>query len=998
MEWLDRDFSKDRTILDGVEQHIADRRIAVICGDASVTYEDLLRKAKRVASGLVAAGVKRGDHVILSMERSTDFVCGMLSILYAGAAYVAIDREWPQERLDFIRGDCKAALALDDALFRRLESGEASVPLPDLAEGDEFAIYYTSGSTGKPKGVVTHHGVFLHEEMPVPGNTCSYETAKTCRCVFSMGNFAYGAIACDIVYSLYNGMTLVLATDRERLSPALLGECMQRHGADALLATPSALLRHLEEPVFAAGFAGLKRVILTGEALSERDANAIAGKTEAVLFDAFGASEVRNYSFARIIPGEIVKLGAATDGAVLLVLDEQGEPVEEGELCIGGLPAKYGCYIGHPELTGAKFPETSAFGRIYRTGDCARVLPDGSIRLTGRKDGMVKLHGQRLEPREIEIAMEGFPGVRQAAAGIRGEGAEAVLCAWYTVSTDAISEISEKELRRHLTKFLPAYMVPTCLKRMEELPLNASGKLDRKALPDIRPSASVYMAPDTGISRQLCEAFEQVLHKTPVGIKDNFFLLGGDSIAGMQLVGDLMDRYGISCTMSQLAANPTPAALSQILSEAAGTKETFRAAAEAQKFSPARNYPDSVKELLADSHIETVLPVNGPTFAFLYMKQEGIKDRFNTTRIKIRLESSWKEECFRERVSALVRNHPALRSFFHRDERGKYWQVIRREAKTPLWFKDISHLTPEAAGRFAHGFWQVLEGEEAPFAAACLAGAGQTTLLVQAEHTVADGMSMHVIAYELVAENYRDLPVDGYIAHRQRTLGSREDITPFILDYYGKGSPAFWSVDPMVLGTHGIQTETVALSRQDTDRFLKACASSGILPYSMALYSYGQVILAFSGLSEVWLLALDSGRYAEWGDELRVVGNLISGMPIRIAGNMTVRRFQEDFLRLRECHHLQDSILIYDSKWMGIPEGIVSNDFMELDPAIASLEVLGDDKRRGNSMTFLDDCLTIRLRHADMEPVNGWYQRAARELSLRLKAVSASFGGKGDEE
>lgn len=986
MEWINRDFSKDRTIFDGLREHGNSEKTAVICGEQTVIYRDLISKSKRLARGLAFSGVRKGDCVILGMRRSADFICGLLGILYAGAAYVAIDREWPAERLDFIRRDCAAAAVLDDDLFEKLIGSDAQTELPEVEESDAFAVYYTSGSTGKPKGTVTHHAVFLHEAMPLPGNICSYETARTCQVVFSMGNFAYGATACDIVFSLYNGLTLVLATAQERLSPARLGERMKKHRADALLGTPSALLAHLEDQAFSEAFAGLKRVILTGEALSERDAKRIAGYTNAALFDAFGASEVRNYSFTRIVPGEPIELGAATDGAEILVLDDNGNPARTGELCIGGIPGRYGRYVGLPSLTAEKFTLHKKHGRIYHTGDCAVVEDNGRIRQSGRKDGMQKLHGQRLEPREIEMAIESFEGVKQAAVGIRGEGKDAVLCAWYTSDR----EIDERALVEFLSASLPSYMVPALLKRLKTMPLNSSGKLNRGALPDIRPARTAYQAPDTDWQRQMCEAFEQVLGCGRVGVEDHFFAIGGDSIHGMRLVCLLSDRHGAKLSLRDLVTHPTPGLLAELLRSdpTAEEKENF------EEEPPEHDLPKLPKEMrvIADAPgTEAVLPVSGATTVFLYMKAVGIRDRFNVNRIRAELSCVFTEEEFRNRVAMLLQNHPALRSSFVKGEDGRYWQIIHKSREVPLWFKDLSGLSDEGKRRFIRGFWQVME-DESLFSAACFVlGGNRSVLLLRADHTVADGMSVHVIANELTEEGYANRKADGYISHRRRALRCGREFTPALQAYFENSNNEILTVDPPFSGNTPVRIDTVELSVSQTDALLRGCAALGVLPYCFLTHAYGQTVLSVSGGEAVWLQSLESGRYAEWGDELRIVGNLIFAAPVRVSKAMTPQELQEDLLKIRDCHGLSDLPIFYDRKWQGLMEGIASNNFVKPAGAIERFEILGDENRRGNSVTIENGRLAIKLRHMDRSDINDWYARVAAELQSRL--LAAGDGG-----
>ena len=267
-------FLTARTIPEAILSYAESDKAAVICGSVLRTYRELIRDARRLAGALAAKGVLPGDRVVLAMKRSTDFITALLGILTAGAAYVAMDLSWPEKRREHIIRDSGAKLVLDEELFAELMETAPSeeMPLPVLKGSDAFAVYYTSGSTGEPKGTVTHHQVFFNEAVPVKENICSSLTMEQCETFVSFGNFAYGATACDIAACLLYGKTLVFATEQERANPALLGELMQRWHVDAMLGTPSMLLMYLEDPAFADAFRSLRRVIITGEALSARDA------------------------------------------------------------------------------------------------------------------------------------------------------------------------------------------------------------------------------------------------------------------------------------------------------------------------------------------------------------------------------------------------------------------------------------------------------------------------------------------------------------------------------------------------------------------------------------------------------------------------------------------------------------------------------------------------------------------------------------------------------
>lgn len=230
---------------------------------------------------------------------------------------------------------------------------------------------------------------------------------------------------------------------------------------------------------------------------------------------------------------------------------------------------------------------------------------------------------------------------------------------------------------------------------------------------------------------------------------------------------------------------------------------------------------------------------------------------------------------------------------------------------------------------------------------------------------------------------------DGYIAHRERAIASADNIAPQIRDYYANVKPLYLSPEPLKRNQNGIRMDEVELDRREKDYFIRECAKSGILPYSMALYAFGQAILRMENTSEVWMRILDAGRYMEWGDEFRIIGNLICGFPVRVSADMTPRQFQNDLLRLRDCHGIMDSDLLSDRKWAEITEGLVFNNFVDLNESVEELQILGDDKRRGNTLSITDEGLFVRLRHADMDVVNAWYQELARVFRNMLLDIQA---------
>ena len=473
------------TILEELEDKKHLRDTALISGEEKLSYAEMIQRSQHIARALVRDGIRKGDCVMLTMSRGVDAVCAIMGILYAGAVFVPTDPRWPAERMEFVKSDTKSVLQLDDACFQRLLSADAEgTALPAVTADDPAAVIFTSGSTDVPKGVVIHHKVLqVYVRFEQLGDEACLQ-AKTCLCVV---NFAYVVALMMIVLAFHYGQTLLLSTDEELANPMLLAQSMDRHQVDFFPITPSVALRLLELPFFREPFYRLKSLPLTGEMVTPQAAERLDAAISGSVWIHYGSTEAGECATCRWRKGEEIRLGTRADGVHIYLLDENGEevgPDGEGEIFISGPSADCGYYLNRPELTKEKFPVHPRLGRLFQTGDYGRRTKDGDIAPIGRKDGMVKLNGQRIEVEEIEAAIEAFPGILRAAACVQKTEINEILCAFYTSDT----QIDERRLRQHLSERLPMYMIPAFLKPLDAIPESASGKRDRKRLPVIRLS------------------------------------------------------------------------------------------------------------------------------------------------------------------------------------------------------------------------------------------------------------------------------------------------------------------------------------------------------------------------------------------------------------------------------------------------------------------------------------------------------------------------------
>jgi amino acid adenylation domain-containing protein len=548
------DTTRARPLHAHVQDHvrIAPDAPAIRDGALSLSYRALDGWANAVAGELTKLGVRPGDRVALALERSAVAVCAMLAAMKTGAVYVPVDLAYPAERIRFMLEDCQCAAILTDG-SRALEAPgvpalnlsaeEATtapaVSPPDRIVGPDDPVYmiYTSGSTGRPKGVpILHRGV----HGLLFGN--DYYTAGPGDRFLQTAPIAFDASVFDIWGALANGAELVFY--RERIpTAATLGAAIAEHRITTLWLTPSVFNGiAAEDP---AVFAGVRQLVLGGEPLSPHHVrlvyDAVAGIT---VINGYGPTENSDftccYRVPRNLPADALRIpvGSPIGGDDLLILDDHGQPVRDGEtgvLHIAGSRLTPG-YHNRPELTEAAFrphPRDPA-RRIYATGDLARLTEQGLYDVLGRRDDQVKVRGHRVELPEINSALERHPAIRQAACALAAlPSGENGLCAY--VVAEAGAAPTTGDLRRFLAQSLPDYMVPSLFLTLASLPLTPNGKLDRTALPasgEARhlPAGGSGDGPRPGMETRIALIWSQCLGVADCGRAQTFFELGGTSL------------------------------------------------------------------------------------------------------------------------------------------------------------------------------------------------------------------------------------------------------------------------------------------------------------------------------------------------------------------------------------------------------------------------------------------------------------------------------------
>ncbi|MCW5557073.1 MAG: amino acid adenylation domain-containing protein [Verrucomicrobiae bacterium] len=603
-EWLGTFNDYPKVDIPTLFEEVAGRypdHVAVERLEERLTYRQLRERVRILSNTLVDLGVKPGDPVGVCMDRVMDLVAAKLAILRAGGCYVPLDPTYPAERLAFMFADSEVkVLFAQRHLLERLVPHQARLLLPDeITEAPDHPmpairpdapayIMYTSGSTGTPKGVVVpHRGIvrLVRDQSFVPfGPDLTW---------LQLSNVSFDLSTLEIWGALLNGGRCVL---QPQLKPSLqeIVETIHRHQVTSVWFTTGLFNLLVDEHV--EHLRGLRHILAGGDALSVTHVKkALRALGPGVLINGYGPTENTTFTTCWAINDEAaigtsVPIGTPLHNTTVHVLDAHRNPVpvgHKGELWTGGDGVALG-YWRRPELTAERFLDDpfrdTPGAKLYRTGDLARWLPDGTLQFIGRADGQVKIRGFRVELGEIENAVNDVPAVKDKVVVVRqGPGGDKVLTCYVVPREEGVAGDAAREddlilaVREHLRAKLPAYMMPTAFAVIGTVPLTGNGKVDRKALPEPLARASVrkakHVAPRNPVEQALAALWGKVLNAQGIGIHDNFFDLGGHSLIGIQLLGQVGQQFQRALPLKSLFEAPTIAQFAELLTGEAAVHE-----------------------------------------------------------------------------------------------------------------------------------------------------------------------------------------------------------------------------------------------------------------------------------------------------------------------------------------------------------------------------------------------------------------------------------------
>ena len=749
--------------------------VALSTDDGTITYGELARRVNRMARVLRAHGAGRRTFVGLAMRPSADLVTAILAILESGAAFVPLDPGSPMERLSYVLDDIAAPVVLTERdVIARLPardgtrmlvieeltstvSSEGDGPLPSAGTPDDPAyVMYTSGSTGRPKGVVVPHRGIVR--LVRENNFMRIDADEV---FLLLAPVSFDASTLELWGALLNGCRLVVPTSKV---PAIerLGALIAEQGVTSIWLT-AALFRHVVDTDLDA-LRPLRQLLAGGDVLpAEQVRRVLEELPELRLINGYGPTENTTFTCCHPVStrdlGGSIPIGKPIANTTVYIVDASMRPVPigvPGELWTGGAGVALG-YLNQPALTAERFQNdlfatglTSALSadapdetagmptgaKLYRTGDRARWRPDGVVEFLGRFDSQVKLRGFRVEPEEVETTLAAHPDLRAAVVIVREDRpGDKRLVGYFIPSESAESAVDARALRAYLGARLPDYMIPSTLVRLDALPVNANGKVDRRALPapalvaDEERGADA--APRTPEETLLAQIWAEVLRVERVGIHDNYYDLGGDSILSIQIAARARNA-GVPVSVSMLVRHHTVAELASSLE---------------RQVAPVR----------ADGGPSSGTAPLTPIQRWFFELDPARRDHWNQAFL-FRTVAELDEGALRGGIDALLRHHDALRLRFTAS--GNEW--VQRYAPVgepvPLWIEDLSDtsdaeltsaiatITERAAASLDIGAGPCLR-----VVYVRLGGTRGGRLLMAIHHLVVDGISWRILLEDLEA-------------------------------------------------------------------------------------------------------------------------------------------------------------------------------------------------------------------------------------------------------
>jgi amino acid adenylation domain-containing protein/non-ribosomal peptide synthase protein (TIGR01720 family) len=770
--------------------------IAVIFESQHLTYHELDARSTQLARLILANNPT--PLIAIYLERSLETILSILAVLKAGCAYIPIDPSYPEERIKFMLEDSQTSLVLsqrhldlfashvtriniDDNTYLK----QSHAPIKYTTHPNDLAyVIYTSGTTGAPKGVMIEHLSVVN----LINNQCDILGIDENSHVLQFSSYVFDASVEEIFITLLRGASLYIPTETTRKNGVDLSNFINNNMIDVAI-LPASILRGLT----ANNFTTLSTLKLCGEVCSHE--KIVEWQVGRKLLNGYGPTEAAVCASTKLIQKDDNpnNIGKPNKNVKIYILDTSQNPVaigEEGELYITGAGIARG-YLNQPELTKEHFinnpfmtkhDRENGYTRLYKTGDLACYLPDGNISYLGRYDFQVKIRGHRIELGEIEKIVAQYPDITQSIVLSLPEK-KSFIVAYYTTTKN----INITALRKHLTRYLPNYMIPSAFIAINQIPLTIHGKVDRKALPPPEYEDATYTPPSNEIETAMVDIWKEVLGIDRVGIHDDFFKLGGDSIQSIQISFHMQSLGLNSQGVKDLSTYRTIHKLGQAL----GTKkvEKKHTSSKSKTLSTDASTVDIHKKLLdkiraQDPEAEAVYPANSLQQGFIYHSLSQPYDEAYRVQLLLDYHTEIDTKLYEKAWELTVFQFPSLRTYFNWDE--EVIQIIRRKGKLQF----TTHEGVEVDTVQMQDLNLAFDLKQPTLLRINLLKHSKNhyTLIATIHHIITDGWSMSIL-FNRMHENYYELS-KGNALNRQKDNAYLQ--AQAYIEQHQKKAKAYW--------------------------------------------------------------------------------------------------------------------------------------------------------------------------------------------------------------
>lgn len=942
---------------------------ALICQGRKVSFAEFDKTTDHIAKALAEEGIGPGSVVELFMERSEKMMMAIYGIIKSGAVLLPINRDIPEKRRDLIHSDISIKLSFDDEKYERIIKKELPVEAKALfaKPSDAAVILYTSGSTGTPKGVIHSQSSKLFSLEQFPGHVIKTGIAcnRTDAVIAKTSVTFVSSYVCEILFAPFAGIPMIVLTDSEVSDIKAVGRAISEYPNSNVFMTPSQVVNFLGDETFREQFKKLGNLIVGGERLKPEARDIILKNVEknTTIVNCYGSTERHIMAVGDVRCKDAVNM-EILPGIDLKIIDD------EGRVCAASEPGEI--VLRSPcELTGytnAELKEIKVEGKVYYgTGDKGVLSKDGKLCILGRKDRMIKYHGLRIEPGDIENNMCEYPHIRDCAVVVgKAESGHEQLLLYYTSDT----QLNPDLLRSFLSGRISENMIPVGFIRLDSLPVDQRGKIDFGNLAEriympFSDSESAYSdTASTDEERLVCEVASAVFREKEISPAVNLFKIGLESLMAFRMIGLFKEKgYGVS--ISDIFAHPVLGDLAKVIRK----EDKRKSIDEGEEESPA--FVATGPQIYWGTDITPEKKMRG-----MYVTSTFI------------CEMAYDEVSFRDRCDLIISKHPAIRTSIITEEGSMPMQKIKEKANLMAAFFDLSDMRDGEENLFEPTKAQLeyIENEknrilseiiENPdvidLQAACFRiSEAASFIMITGNHISVDGTSMNVLMQEFSQKDL-DGNGDSYLAYL-KYISSKNSMGQAIAFFGDYLKDAEFSSLP---GIEKDDDEDVPpdfrsipyhFSKEQTKSFDKKSVEFGISAVGYMIYIYGQALLKVLGKDALIMQMLTFGRGVPVAGVENSVGCFIETIPVVIRKTDTPTQFQNGYLQAEQYSYLLPPILWKSARGLDEPPKLAPFLISEIFPPVKTDGYFKEIAKRdyehmvmSNFIVKEEDCYSLYL-------------------------------------